>query len=445
MSEPRFPLCNKEILARLVHMFESSAVLTRLADALDALVALDLSRLNQDQLLDVLRGVERQRRRLATFDHALVAELDRRGSAGELAARDTRSLLRDALRLSPMEAKARYDAAVDLGPRYTVTGEPLGPIFPTVAAAQAEGAISTDHARVIRRAVDALPAEIALEHAAAVEERLVAEARRFDPTVLAVLSRRILAHLHPDGVLADDVAHERRRHATLTANRDGSGELHGHLTPSALTQWQAVLDPVAAPRPSDESGPDTRTPGQRLHDALADAAARLLNSDVLPPSGGTPATVLLSLTLNELETRTGLVTTAHGGSISVAEALRLAGEASVVPVVLDQGGVLAYGTDRRIASVGQRLALAARDKGCCFPGCDSPPSWCQVHHIIEWAEGGSTDLNNLCLLCGYHHREHQRRGWTIAMRSGQPHWIPPPWVDPEPTPVRNTIHDLIPG
>jgi hypothetical protein len=78
-----------------------------------------------------------------------------------------------------------------------------------------------------------------------------------------------------------------------------------------------------------------------MHDALADAAGRLLASGDLPPSGGTPATVLLTLSLEQLETRTGLVTTAHGGTISVTEALRFAGEANVIPVVLDSTGILA--------------------------------------------------------------------------------------------------------
>lgn len=424
-------------------MFETSAGLAQLAAALDTLIALDLSRLDQDELLELLRGVEQQHRRLPALDHALIAELDRRGSANEFAARDTRTLLRDTLRLSPAEARARYEAAVDLGPRHTMTGEPLGPIFPAVAAAQAEGAISVDHAKVIRHAVDALPTEIGLEHAAVVEDRLVTEARRFDPTVLATLGRRIVAHLHPDGVLRDVAEHERRRHAVLTAKCDGSGQLHAYLTPAALAQWQAVLDPLAAPRPSDESGPDTRTPGQRLHDALSDAAARLLNSGVLP-GGGIPATVLLTMTLDQLETRTGLVTTAHGGTISVAEALRLSGEGCVIPVVVDKIGVLAYGVSRRTASPGQRLALAARDRGCCFPGCDIPATWCQVHHVVEWANGGATDLDNLCLLCPYHHREHRRRGWQLTMHDGYPEWMPPPRVDAERTPVRNTVHDPVP-
>jgi len=66
------------------------------------------------------------------------------------------------------------------------------------------------------------------------------------------------------------------------------------------------------------------------------------------------------MSLDQLETRTGLVTTAHGGTVSVPEALRLAGEANVIPVVLDSTGILAYGQARRTATVGQRLARGAR-------------------------------------------------------------------------------------
>jgi hypothetical protein len=83
--------------------------------------------------------------------------------------------------------------------------------------------------------------------------------------------------------------------------------------------------------------------------------------------------VLITLTLDQVEARTGLATTAHGGVISVPQALRIAAEADIVPVVLgDAGGVLGYGLTRRTASIGQRRALAARDGGCSFPGCDRP-------------------------------------------------------------------------
>jgi len=410
------------------------AALGQVTAAVDVLTELDLTRLDRDELLALLRGLETQRRRLPVVDHALVAELDQRGIAGELAVRDTKTLLRDALRLSPRQAKARYAAAVDLGPRRGLTGEALPPLLPAVAAAQADGAISPEHAKVITRVIEQLPPAVEAEHGPAVEERLVAEAARFDPSVLARIGRHLLDWINPDGTQDREAEHERRRHATLTARRDGSGLLKAHLTP----------DPLAAPRPSDADGPDPRTPGQRLHDALADAAGHLLASGELPPAGGTPATVLLTMTLDQLETRTGLVTTAHGGPLSVTEALRLAGDANVIPVVLDSTGILAYGQARRTATTGQRLALAARDQGCCFPGCDAPPGWTQVHHILEWSKGGGTDLDNECLLCGYHHRTFEKRGWTVTMKDGHPWWTPPPWIDPQQTPIRNAVHDPIP-
>jgi hypothetical protein len=148
----------------------------QLAAAIDTLATLDLARLDRDELLTMLGELETQRRRLPVLDHALVGELDQRGVAGDLAARNTRSLLRDVLRLSPEQAKARYDAAIDLGPRRSLTGEALPPLLPAVAAAQAAGSISPAHARVIARAIETLPAAVEREHGPAVETRLVAEA-----------------------------------------------------------------------------------------------------------------------------------------------------------------------------------------------------------------------------------------------------------------------------
>ncbi|HEY2042357.1 MAG TPA: HNH endonuclease signature motif containing protein, partial [Jatrophihabitans sp.] len=74
-----------------------------------------------------------------------------------------------------------------------------------------------------------------------------------------------------------------------------------------------------------------------------------------------------------------------------------------------------------------------------FPGCDTPPDWCQRHHIIPWWQGGPTDLNNLTLVCGHHHREFQTIGWTCVMTDGPPYWIPPPWIDPHQKPQHNRL------
>jgi hypothetical protein len=124
--------------------------------------------------------------------------------------------------------------------------------------------------------------------------------------------------------------------------------------------------------------------------------------------------------------------------------LRLAAEAEVIPVVLsDTGGVLGYGRARRVASAQQCLALAARDKGCSFPGCDRPPAWCESHHIVPWIDGGPTDLDNLTLVCAFHHREFAKRGWTCQITDGAPHWKPPAFIAPDRIPRRNTAHDTV--
>ena len=38
-----------------------------------------------------------------------------------------------------------------------------------------------------------------------------------------------------------------------------------------------------------------------------------------------------------------------------------------------------------------------------FAGCDAPSYWCDVHHLVHWADGGQTDLDNAGLLCERHH------------------------------------------
>jgi hypothetical protein len=369
--------------------------------------------------------------------------VEARGIAAELGCASTAVLLSERLRIGRREAAGRVRLAAELGPRRALSGQPSPAKFPLVAAAVADGAISDRHAALICRTIDGLP-EAAAEQAGAVEATLVEHARTLNPDQLAMLTRTVRACLDPDGVLASERDHDRRRHATLTVLPDGSGRLQAQLTGEATAVWQTILSTLGRPVPDVDTGEgDRRSAGERRHDALLDAGQRLLRAGTLPDAGGAPATVLVTLTLEQLEARTGLATTGHGGRISVPQALRIAAEADIVPVVLgDAGGVLGYGLTRRIASVGQRRALAARDGGCSFPGCDRPPDWCESHHLIGWADGGCTDLDNLTLVCGFHHREHRKRGWTCHITNGVPYWRPPRWIDSAQTPRPNTTHHL---
>ena len=73
-----------------------------------------------------------------------------------------------------------------------------------------------------------------------------------------------------------------------------------------------------------------------------------------------------------------------------------------------------------------RRALVARDHHCVFPGCDRPAPWCDGHHLIFWADGGPTKLENLGLVCVPHHRKVHEEGWTLKRKDDR--WIatPPP-------------------
>lgn len=99
--------------------------------------------------------------------------------------------------------------------------------------------------------------------------------------------------------------------------------------------------------------------------------------------------------------------------------------------------VVAVGRSTRLISPQLRRALNARDRGCIHPGCDRPPERCQAHHVRHWANGGTTELDNLVLACAHHHREwHHRRlrperhpghGWRlVADRQPANRWRVPP-------------------
>ena len=133
-----------------------------------------------------------------------------------------------------------------------------------------------------------------------------------------------------------------------------------------------------------------------MHDAFRSVVKIALRSAELPRTAGVPATVLITMTAEQFENRTGLAATSFGQLLSVDRALRIADQAAVAWVVHDStGGVLNYGTSRRFATEKQSLALIARDQGCAFPGCTDPPEWTEKHHVIPWSEGGPTDLDNL--------------------------------------------------
>ena len=415
----------------------------QLRAALDTLLAADLSRLGGAEVLEVLEAVEAQRRRLAAVDQVLLAEVEQRGLAGEHGCPSGERLLRQVLRVGCGEGAARINAARLLGPRRELSGAVLAPQFAATAAAQVGGQISPAHAAVITAAITALPGPVRAERDGEIEQFLLTQALLFDPPTLAKLARRLGDTLDPDGGEPVEAYRARTRGLALYPRADGSARLHGELDAACAEALRTVWDATTRPAAAIDGVADARTAAQRRHDGLLDALLLTLRAGELPQTNGVSTTIILTLTEAQLRAHTagqpaGLVTTGHGSQFSVSQALRLATDARLIPVVFGTAKqVSAYGTSHRIFTEGQRLAMIARDQGCSFPGCDTPPLWCQAHHLTDHALTGHTSIDDGTLLCGYHHREHHRLGWRARMTNGTPHWIPPAWIDPHQKPRRN--------
>jgi hypothetical protein len=219
---------------------------------------------------------------------------------------------------------------------------------------------------------------------------------------------RVVDAADPDGPEpVDDQLQQHRRYVELKQRRDGMWHLQGRLTSTVGAQLYAVLDPLARFRSSsieDEHGTtiqivDERPCVQRLHASLDEVCGRLLKSADQPAVGGIPASVIVSIPVEDLLGKAGLAETSDGTMLTSEQLWRIADEAEIWPAIIDHNNIpLALGRSQRLASRGQTMALITRDGGCSFPGCTHPPSWCDRHHIRDWIDGGPTDLDNLTLL-----------------------------------------------
>ncbi|GAA4316192.1 hypothetical protein GCM10023162_22710 [Klenkia terrae] len=100
----------------------------------------------------------------------------------------------------------------------------------------------------------------------------------------------------------------------------------------------------------------------------------------------------------------GTASTGFGAVISAARARWLACDAVVSRIVMGPDGVpLDLGRAHRVVTPALRRAVVARDETCVFAGCGAPHHWADVHHLVHWAHGGETSLENSALLCERHH------------------------------------------
>jgi len=425
------------------------AAVAAMRAAHDELAALPIEALTTSELVGVLDELETLSCQLPAQTHRVLARLQCETTAKEMGAKSWRQVLANRFRISTAEAGRRLDEVAVLGPRRSLTGEPLEPVLPAAALAQARGLINGEHVEVLRKAMDRIPAAVDTLTRAQIDVDLVRHAVGLGPKELKDKAERILFLLDQDGPEPDDVERERRRGVAMGPQGcDKMRPITGRLTPELAATLEAIFAKWAAPgmcNPADDdpciSGTptqaqidnDQRTLAQRQHDALLAVGRSVLGSGVLGQHNGLTALIIIRTTLQDLESRAGVGVSGGGTVVPIRDVIRMAARANMFLAVFDKatGSALDLFRARRTASAAQRLMLIARDGGCTKPGCTVPAYGCQVHHAArDWADDGLTNVDELGLACGPDNRMVGPGGWTTRMNDDhEVEWIPPPDID----------------
>jgi hypothetical protein len=426
----------------------------------EKVAALSLDALTHAELLALLNRREVVARRHPTVDHQIINRLAAEADPKALGGKNLADVLATALRISTKDAKGRIKYAELLGPRTAMTGEALEPMLPHVAAAQARGDIGAEHVARIEKFFHELPHRIDAQTRELAEADLARIASGLAPEQFRQAADRLALLLNQDGDLPDEADRAQRRYFTLEKQDiHGLTRVHGLLDPECAATVEAVLAKLGAPgmcnpdddtpcvdgQPSDDLvHRDVRSPGQRKHDALKAMGRAVLASGKLGDLNGLPCTIIVTTTLQDLESAAGVGVTAGGTLIPMRDIIRLASQSHHYLVVYDKHSPekLYCGRAKRFATPGQRIVLHALDRGCTRPGCTAPGYWCQVHHVEGWtAENGETNIDKTTLACGPDNRLIEEGGWTTRKRKdGRTEWIPPPHLDTGQDRVNNYHH-----
>lgn len=266
---------------------EAVAAFDNLDTALNRVLKVSPDDLTIPECLAMLQRCEKIRRRLPAAEHPFINKLADQTDQTELGGKLPFALA-ERLHISRGEASRRIHEAADLGPRRTLTGQPLPPLLTATAAAQRAGHLGPAHVQVIRCFLHQLPHHVDLPTREKAEAELATLGGRFRPDQLHKLATKLADCLNPDGNYND--TDRARRRSIILGNQgpDGMSAISGYLTPEARATVDAVLAKLAAPgmaNPADDTPclagtpsqaaieADTRSAGQRHHDGLLAALA----------------------------------------------------------------------------------------------------------------------------------------------------------------------------
>ncbi len=348
--------------------------------------------------LDICHAIEQ----LEALRAATVAEIDERAvSFDTLGFRSVKQWL-----------AANTLLEVPAAARILALGRMLGR-QPEIADAFNAGDISAEHAALIGKFCETPPRGMPNEALGSCRKVLLDAAS--GPTATTTTVRTCISRLErifeSDELPPSEDTERNEFHASKTLN--GRVSVKGDLDAVTGEMLLTALSALTKPRNPVDDPAEKRTPARQRADAFAEILRRYLDSGEAPVEGGERPHLSLHVNASDLARSESahewthpnegsdlfgdkdIARMPHMGPLSIATARRLACDCHLTPIVMDDGVPLNLGRTSRTVSKKQRRALIARDHGCAFPGCGTPPAHCEGHHVKHWADGGPTDLDNL--------------------------------------------------
>ena len=299
------------------------------------------------------------------------------------------------------------------------------------------GQVSQASAAVLTRLIG--PIEI--EQLLASQASLIEVAAGRDPQALGLWVRELIAtHCEPQ-LEHDERTAQDKRYLQTRSQHDGTIRGSFLLPAGDAESLLTALEPLAR----STGLTDNRSAGQRRADALTEICQQVLRQGTLPDAGGlrpqlayvvpagwaaaAAAAPFADIVAAELDgyapkARQNCATAAWTGPQTRARIETVLCDARISRVLTDGlGQVVGLESLNDEITTAQRRTLAFRDLGCIARGCTRPPAFCDAHHLLARKDGGTTDLDNLVLLCHQHHHDHHDRGMNLPHRDGR--WLTP--------------------
>ena len=430
----------------LLAVTELGAKAHRLLDARTALFAGELARRSRPELAH--DGLAQR------SGHRTVEELVR-VTTGE-SRRDAVAAVNTGRLLVAPDSSAGREAGTDDLPV-------VAPYLTAALQALRAGSISIGALDVIRGAFDGIDESVAPDALRSAVARVVEAAAHLDVDRLLRLARHAREELDTAALVDRERAQRDARSFRLWTLPDGMTRATWMLDPESAAQVRELVERATTPKrrgvhfvetvgAGDDAdaekaariAEDERTPEQYTSDALVHllAAGADADSSMILGTGAPQVRVLVTAAdlargegAGSLEPATG---SPEGTVVALPTVQRLLCGGVQTPILIGSTGQpLDVGRSQRLFTARQRVALAARDGGCRWPGCERPPSWCEAHHIDEWErDHGRTDVDVGILLCRHHHLLPHDHGWRITRvgRSREYELVPPATVDPQQRP-----------